>query len=129
MTEPVLTEWIVEPSYKKSLVEVQHWRKGEQYFTYSETWRSGSFSVMTENGEPPVIEDGDDLYSVENCELIETWDGCGSDYDFINVDDEDALQEFIDENSVFDLEEDGWYCDETEMFIYCDPIITLADKT
>jgi len=49
--------------------------------------------------------------------------GCWYDVDIEGLDEEaeEELQEFIDENSVYDLEdreEDSWYNDETEWWIW-----------
>jgi hypothetical protein len=37
------------------------------------------------------------------------------------------LEEFLEENSVFDLEEEGWLPGDTEMIIDCDMLIERAD--
>lgn len=119
--------WTVSPKWKKSLIERQHWTNGEQSFYVDTCWRGGSFTVYTDDDTPPELEEGVDIY---NCgyesELIETFDGCSVDYDFDNCDEKTAewLEEFCEENSVFDLEEHGWNSDDCEMFIECEMEIT-----
>jgi hypothetical protein len=48
--------------------------------------------------------------------------GCWYDVDFedLTEEEEEEIQEFIDENSVYELEEreDAWYNDETEWWIW-----------
>jgi hypothetical protein len=48
--------------------------------------------------------------------------GCWYDVEIegLNEEEEEEIQEFIDENSIYDLEdrEDGWYNDETEWWIW-----------
>ena len=42
---------------------------------------------------------------------------------------EEKMQEWLEENSIFDLEEDGWYSSDTEMLITCEPVIELVAET
>jgi hypothetical protein len=39
------------------------------------------------------------------------------------------LEEFLDENSVFDLEEHGWHYGDTEMIIDCEMEIVMIEPT
>ena len=41
---------------------------------------------------------------------------------------EEKMREWLEENSVFDLEEKGWSLSETEMIIDCEPIIERIDE-
>lgn len=118
-----MTSWTVSPTWKKSIIERQHWTNGEQSFYVDICWRGGSFTVYTDDDNPPVLEPGVDIYNCEyETELIETWDGCSEDHNFDGCDEETTkwLEEFLEENSVFDLEEHGWNSWDCEMFIECD---------
>jgi hypothetical protein len=125
-----MAEWSVKPQWKKSIIERQEWTKDGQSFIYETGWRGGEFTVYTDDDNPPDIEAGVDIYNCDyETELVETFDGCWDDYDFDGCDEETQawLEEFLEENSVFDLEEHGWYSNDTEMIIDCDLIIERID--
>ena len=125
--------WSVKPQWKKSIIERQEWIKDDQRFIYETGWRWGEFHVYTDDDTPPNLEAGVDIF---NCgyetEMIETNDGCWDEYDFDECDEEtiEWLENFFEEgNSVFDLEEHGWYCGDTEMIIDCDMDIEMIEPT
>lgn len=125
-----MATWSVKPTYKKSIIERQEWTKDGQSFICETGWRWGEFLVYTDDDNPPDIESGVDIYNCDyETELVECTDGCWEDYDFDDCDDEtrEWLEEFLEENSVFDLEEHGWYNGDTEMIIDCDLEITKLD--
>lgn len=125
-----MATWSVKPEWKKSIIERQEWTKDGNTFIYETGWRWGEFHVTTEDDNPPVLEAGVDLYNCDyEVELYETTDGCWDDYEFEGCDEETVewLNEFLEENSVYDLEEHGWYCGDTEMIIDCDMIIERLD--
>jgi hypothetical protein len=122
--------WTVKPSWKKSLHERMHYVKDTNRFVAETTWRWGEFTITTEADNPPILEEGDDLYDCDyDVELVECSDGDDC-YDFDDCDDEtrEWLEEFLDENSYFDLEEHGWTQIETEMIISCEPEIELLSE-
>lgn len=125
--------WSVKPQEKKSIIERQIWANGGESFVYETGWRWGEFTVTTEDDNPPILEAGVDIYNCDyDTELEYTDDGCWDDYDYDDCSEEtrDKLQEFFDEgNSVFDLEEEGWYNSETEMIITCDMDIEMVEPT
>jgi hypothetical protein len=133
--------WTVSTHYKKSCQEVEHWvrREGEGRLTVTNGFRYGEWTVETTDDNPPEFEftetpggDGKkdslnmldcEVNNIESVELVEMFDGgCWYDIDFENLteEEEEEVQEFIDENSIYDLEdrEDGWYNDETEWWIW-----------
>ena len=124
--------WSVKPTWKKSIIERQTWVNGGDSFVYETGWRWGEFHVTTEDDNPPVLEAGVDIY---NCgydsELYECNDGCWDDYDYDGCSEEtrEWLEEYFEENSIFDLEEEGWYNSETEMIIDCDMTIEMIEPT
>jgi hypothetical protein len=93
-------------------------------------WRWGEFTCETEDDNPPEINDGDDLYDCGyDVEMQECIDGCWEEHEFTGFTDEEeeAMIEWLDENSWLDLEEDGWSQGDTEMIIACEPSIERID--
>ena len=103
--------WSVKPTWKKSIIERQRMVKDDNVLIVETGWRWGEFTVETDDDNPPNLESGVDIY---NCgyisELVETNDGCWEDHDMDGCDQEtrEWLEEFLEENSTFDLEEHGW---------------------
>jgi len=127
-----MATWKVEPTWKKSIIERQYWIKEGNTIVEETGWRWGSFYVYTDDDNPPEIEPGVDIY---NCgyetELIETYDGCWTEqlYDDCDDDVKEWVEEFLEEgNSIYELEEHGWTCDETEMIIDCDLSIEKVEE-
>ena len=111
--------FVIEPEYKKCLVERQSFVKDGKTITEEVVWRWGKFSC--ESDEKPVINEGDDLYSTDyNLELLECMDG-DTQYIFENCTDEEEneLLEFINNGSFYDLEFEGWMQDDSEMILDC----------
>jgi hypothetical protein len=111
-----MAQWKIEPSWKKSLLERMYFTKDDNTVMVETGWRWGSFETETE----------DENYEVE---LLETFDGCWEEVDSDECDEEtqEWLEEFLEENSFFDLEEHGWTQTECEMIIDCDPVFTRID--
>lgn len=118
-----MATWRVTPLWKKSIIEYNHMIKDDNELIIETGWRGGEFVVYTEDDNPPDLQPGVDIM---NCgyesELYETFDGCWEEHHYDDCDDEtrEWLQEFLEENSYFDLEEHGWQFDETEFIIDCD---------
>jgi len=134
--------WNVSTYYKKSCQEVEHWvqQDGKGKITVTNGFRRGEWTVETSDDNPPEFEftfvpggDGKkdsvnmldcEYNNIESVELVEMFDGgCWYDLEFegLDEDEEEELQEFIDENSIYDLEDredDAWYNDETEWWIW-----------
>ena len=133
--------WNVSTYYKKSCQEVEHWvqQDGKGKITVTNGFRRGEWTVETSDDNPPEFEftfvpggDGKkdsvnmldcEYNNIESVELVEMFDGgCWYDLEFEGLDEEEEeLQEFIDENSIYDLEDredDAWYNDETEWWIW-----------
>ena len=121
-----MATWSVKPEWKKSIIERNYFTKDGNRVMIETGWRWGEFLVYTEDDNPPDIEAGVDIYNCDyDTELVETEDGCWEEHDMDECDDEtrEWLEEFLEENSVFDLEEHGWYNGDTEMIINCDMTI------
>ena len=133
--------WTVSTHYKKSCQEVEHWvrREGKGKITVTNGFRWGSWTVETSDDELPEFEftevpggDGKtdsinmldcEVNNIESVELISMDDGgCWYETDFegLTLEEEEEVQEFIEENSIYDLEDrdDAWYNDETEWWIW-----------
>jgi hypothetical protein len=137
-----MAEWTVKTYYKKNVQEVEHWvqRNGEGRITVTNGFRWGEWTVETTDDNPPEFEftevpDGNgardsinmldcSVNNIEDVELVNMDDGgCWYDVDITGLDEEaeQELEEFIDENSIYDLEDrddDSWYQDETEWWIW-----------
>jgi hypothetical protein len=127
-----MATWKIEPTLKKAITEVQIWSLGDKTIEYSLGWRTGSFIYTTEGDTPPDIKNGSNLFFVDDAELgdWETSDGCWDDYQFSGMTPAEAkeLEEFFAEGgNIFDLEEDGWYNNDTDMFLNCEPTIEKLD--
>ena len=127
----MMATWSIKPSCKKSIIERCHYHKDGNEIIIETGWRSGEFQCETEDDNPPEIKENDDLYDCEyHVEVIETFDGCWEEYDMENCTEEtrEWLEEFLDENSFFELEEHGWLPGDTEMIIACEPVIEKVEE-
>lgn len=126
-----MATWKIEPTWKKSLVEVEHYHKDGKTVEYETGWRWGEFFCETEDDNPPNIVEGDDLWDCGyDVELDYTNDGCWAEYRFSdNISDEEReeLEAYCEENGVYSLEELGWVQGDTNMYIQCEPEITRVD--
>jgi hypothetical protein len=122
--------WKIEPTWKKSIREVMYFRKEGKQITIETGWRWGEFTCETEDDNPPVIEEGEDLFSQGyDVEMQECTDGCWVEYDFdeFTEEEEEKMREWLDENSFYDLEEDGWTLVDSEFIMDCEPEITRIE--
>ena len=133
--------WTVRKYHKKNVQEVEHWvrREGKGRLTVTNGFRWGKWTVETSDDNPPEFEftqvpGGNDardsinmldceVNNIDNVELVSMDDGgCWYDIEFedLTLEEEEELEEFIDENSVYELEDrdDPWYNDETEWWIW-----------
>ena len=125
-----MAEWKVTPNWKKSIIERQEWFKDGNKLIVETGWRWGEFVVYTDDDTPPNLEPGVDIFDCGYAaEMIETTDGCWEEHDTDECDEETQawLEEFLEENSVFDLEEHGWSYGDTEMIIDCEMTIERID--
>jgi hypothetical protein len=126
--------WRVTPTWKKSVVEVQEWVKpgSDDIITHEIGWRWGEFFVETEDDNPPKLEEGVDMFNLPDGCICDDWsteDGCWEESD-IEIDDEneyEEVEEFLSENSVYDLEEKGWVLSDSYMYINCELEITKVE--
>ena len=121
--------YIVTNKYKKSIEEVENFRKGKVSFSLSTTWRSGSWAIIPQTEDEcnelqkaQESEDVFELYDFEEVEFLDTYDGDSMEFNFWGHDDdedlEDAVRELYWEEGCMGLEEDGWNELDPEVFIH-----------
>lgn len=120
-----MTTWKVEPTLKKSVVERVYWTKGNKTIINELGWRWGEFIIETEGDDPPVIDEDTDLFDSDfEVADFSTSDGCWEENEFIGDwtdDEQEEMEERLNEEiSVYELENEGWICETSEMFITCD---------
>jgi hypothetical protein len=118
--------WSIKPTWKKSIIERSYYHKDDKTIVIETGWRWGEFTCETDDDNPPEIVDGTDLYNCDYVvELVECTDGCWEEHEFegLTEEEEEAMVEWLDENSWLDLEEDGWTQGDTEMIMACEPEI------
>ena len=123
--------WKIEPTWKKSLAERSHYTKDDKEIIIETGWRWGEFIIETEDDEPPVLEEGVDLFDCDyEVEMQYCDDGCWEEREFFGFTDEEeeAMNEWLDENSWLDLEEEGWTPSENEMIMSCEPSIEKVEE-
>ena len=133
-----LTAWTVSTYHKKSIEEHEHFVKDGVEVIHKTGWRGGSWTVYTNDGNPPEFEftevpggDGSrDSIDINNCygnnieevEFNETWDGCWDETEWpddIDEDEKAAIEELMEEEGYYTaFEENGWDSDDTEMYIW-----------
>jgi hypothetical protein len=122
--------WKVTPNWKKSCVERQYFTKGDKTIIQEIGWRWGEFFIETEDDTPPELAEGVDIFS---CDYeLQDWstdDGCWEQYEYqgFTEEEEEEMEEWLEENSAYELEEDGWTASEGEMFIQCEMTIEKAE--
>lgn len=120
--------WKVEPTWKKSLYDRQYWDKDGKTIIIETGWRWGEFTIQTPGDEPPVIEEGDDLFCLgDDIELVDwsTDDGCWEDIEYLGFtdDERDEMEDWIEDNGTWDMEDNGWSCGDAEMIVGCEVTI------
>jgi len=137
--------YVIEPTQKKSVIETAYWSNSEtgERLEIETGWRWGTFIIngLEEDEIAPddetVVknEHGFEVYAYANAELDNTFDGC---WEYITLfdkqgnkcddsDDEEnplsaRLKEIEEGNEYGDsytwMEENGWYDDDSETWIY-----------
>jgi len=132
-----MAQFTVKTYYKKSIEEHEHFSKDDLVIVRRTGWRAGSWLVTTSDDNPPEFEfdyvpggdgnlDSVDMYNcpgpnIEDVELIETWDGCWEEVDWpedMDDDERERLEELVDEEGFYALEEEDWISNDTQMWIW-----------
>jgi hypothetical protein len=130
----------VKTFYKKSCEQHEHYvqREGKGRILVKDGFRSCEFQVETNDDQFPQFEfdcvpggdgktDSLDMYNlsgsnIEGSELVEMFDGgCWGEIEFkgLTLEQEEELEEFIDDNGAYALEDEGeWYLEDTEVWIW-----------
>jgi hypothetical protein len=106
--------------WKKSIVQTDFWvnSDGSKRIEEEIGWRWGY--VTFESDEEPEIDldnpDGISVYDEFEVLDSECNDGCWQELTFVGFteEEENEMREWIEENSVYDLEEDGWIMSDSE---------------
>ena len=132
--------YTVKTYYKKSCEQHEHYvqREGEGRILVKDGFRFCEFQVETNDNQFPKFEfievpggdgkkDSLDMYNligdnIESSELVEMFDGgCWGDIEFegLTLEQEEELEEFINDNGAYALEDEGeWYLEDTEVYIW-----------
>ena len=126
-----MTIWKVANSHKKMCEEREIWTKDDKTIIRITGFRWGTFTVETNNGEPPEDIDADNPDGVNmydyfsdnadnGAELESMDDGCYLDYEFAGIDEaeQEELQAAMEDDHYQYLEGNGWYNSETEAWLY-----------
>jgi hypothetical protein len=144
--------WTVKTYHKKNVEQHEHFlqRGGNGHIKVIDGFRFAEFTIETSDDEFPDFEftevpggngakDSLDLFSVsgsniENSEMVEMFDGgCWGDIDIEGIEDSDEaerLEELINEEGSYALEEDGdgdWFLDETQCWVWGPLEVTNED--
>jgi hypothetical protein len=109
--------WKVTPVWKKSVIETQTWVKDgvAGYIEHEIGWRTGEFFIESE--EEPDIDDDTNLLELSDDWSTDDGNWEETSYDLAEESIEEETREFLEENSVFDLEEQGWAMEECSIVI------------
>jgi len=132
--------WTIRTHYKKSCEQRELFvqRKGDGKITVTDGFRRCEYTIETNDDEFPDIQfsempngdgkkDSIDLNSligdnIESTELVEMFDGgCWGEVEFegLTLEQEEELEEFINENGTYALEDEGdWYLEDTEVWVW-----------
>ena len=137
-----MAEFTIKTYYKKSCEQIEyfyHRSIPDAKIIVRDGFRRAEFRITTTDDNFPDIQfdevpggdgkkDSLDLFSligdnIEDTEMIEMFDGgCWGDVEIEGIQDEEELeelQEFIDENGAWALEDEGeWYLDETQCWVW-----------
>ncbi len=124
--------WKISTLEKKSCEEREIWIKDGEQIVRVNGFRWGTFTVETTDDNPPEgitadNPDGIDMYSYsgenapDGAELDSMDDGWLGDWEFPDDMDEDEQQRIMDgydEDAYEFMENEGWYNDETEAWLF-----------
>jgi len=129
-----MATWKVEPTWKKSIIERAFWTKDGKTIINEIGWRWGEFYLETEGDEPPKLDEDTDYFN-DSQFTIGDWstdDGCSDENEFEGDWEDDELEEmeerlFSGDISVYELEDEGWICTDSELYITCDVTIEKVE--
>jgi hypothetical protein len=136
-----MATWTIRTHYKKSCEQIEYYYNRKipgAKIIVRDGFRRAEFTIETTDDEFPAIEfdevpggdgkrDSLDLFSligdnIDNTEMVEMFDGgCWGDVEFegLTLEQEEELEEFINENGAYALEDEGdWYLSDTECWVW-----------
>lgn len=119
-----MASYEISTKHKKSIVDVQYYKKDDYTIRYETGWRWGSGVItIPDHDDLPWPENPDDNDEIDvlsyDFDMDSLDDGCWDDIEFPDDMDEEELnrlQELYDEDGIFALEEDGWECWDAELW-------------
>jgi hypothetical protein len=121
-----MATWKITPIMKKSITERQEWFKNGETILHEIGWRWGEFTVETEDDDLPegfVDSPVIDMFNLPEGMELSDWstdDGCWENTDLDEIDSDllrEQIEVFLEDNSIYDLEEQGWIMSDSEMLI------------
>lgn len=105
--------YIVENTTKKSIEEIETWKKDDEYVTITTLWRGGSYTIETDE----ILESTEDTFVVSDYEIadLSVYDGCSMDFEG-NLADE--VEHLYEDGGYMEIETAGWDHVDTETIIY-----------
>jgi hypothetical protein len=136
-----MATWTIRTHYKKSCEQIEYYYNRKipgAKIIVRDGFRRAEFTIETTDDEFPAIEfdqvpggdgktDSLDLFSligdnIDSTEMVEMFDGgCWGDIEFegLTLEQEEELEEFINENGAYALEDEGdWYLSDTECWVW-----------
>jgi hypothetical protein len=136
-----MATWTIRTHYKKSCEQIEYYYNRKipgAKIIVRDGFRRAEFTIETTDDEFPDIEfnevpggdgkrDSLDLFSligdnIDSTEMVEMFDGgCWGDIEFegLTLEKEEELEEFINENGAYALEDKGdWYLSDTECWVW-----------
>lgn len=123
--------WTLMPVNKKSIEELMFWEKDGKVILFRQGWRGGSVTLVTSDDNAPEIDlegnDELDVYGlvddhIVDVELDSFWDGCWSEWDWLESglteEEQEEIQEAWDEDSYEAVEALGWEQTDAETYFY-----------
>lgn len=131
--------WTVSTRYKKSCEEREYWTHSDHgTMIRVNGFRRATYTVETSDDNPPEFEfdfvpggDGKkdsidfnncEVNNIDNAELVELFDGgCwgGNEWpDDMDEDEIERLEELMEEEGSYAIEEEGWMNDDTEVWCW-----------
>ena len=119
-----MARWQITNRHKKSAVERQFWHQDGREFIKEEGYRWGTWEC--ESDERPDIDlDNPDGYELTvtdyDWEMVDMIDGSWVDWTFkdgFDEEEQEQIQALWDEEYFEGLENQGWFVDETEQWIF-----------
>lgn len=118
-----MIKWKVSPRYKKSVIDVETFRNGENEITLETGWRWGHVILLVPEGVDLVEQlkpEENTRIQIDGLEFDvydrEMDDGCWEEWDLDALDDEEEFIEAWDEDSHDGIANLGWEAWDSELF-------------